>query len=188
MAQVFLAEHIALAFGGLVFNQTPQLRQSIPGYFLGEKLEGAVQTIEQIMLNPRPQPVLRAIPANYQQALYDYQGCKARIEASVWRRMELAQMPQHLLASANTTFGRNLLAALILGDMDYLNTDMPWIAGLLANHYQAPVRMLNAYLAAYLAAVQEHLEERSEVLVQGLTRLVKSQATTNQADQKARNR
>ena len=43
--------NIPVAFGGLVFNRVPALRNSIPAWFLGESVSGAVQQITQLASN-----------------------------------------------------------------------------------------------------------------------------------------
>ncbi|MCA9973900.1 MAG: MerR family transcriptional regulator, partial [Anaerolineales bacterium] len=55
-----LAEYVAdkghmLAFGGRIFNYIPQLRERIPGFFLGERLEGAARSVAQLLAQ-RPSP------------------------------------------------------------------------------------------------------------------------------------
>ncbi|MRR32972.1 hypothetical protein EG834_22165, partial [bacterium] len=40
--------NIPVAYGGLVFNRVPALRNSIPGWFLGESVSGAVSQIAQL--------------------------------------------------------------------------------------------------------------------------------------------
>lgn len=36
-----------LAFGGLIFNLLPDLRERLPGHFLGESLDNIVHSVEQ---------------------------------------------------------------------------------------------------------------------------------------------
>ena len=44
--------HIPLAYGGLIFNRVPELRQRIAATFLGESVEAAVDKIEQLIQSP----------------------------------------------------------------------------------------------------------------------------------------
>jgi hypothetical protein len=81
-------------------------------------------------------------------------------------------MPQRLLAIANLSFGRALLAALTLGRMDYLNADIDWVEGLLVNHHQIPADALDGYLVAYYEASHRHLDERGFVVLEWLSRLL----------------
>jgi hypothetical protein len=53
-------EGVPLAYGGLIFNQTPALRQHITGHFLGEALDTAVHAIGHILSTSPAVP--RAIP------------------------------------------------------------------------------------------------------------------------------
>ena len=40
------------AFGGLAFNQHPELRSDMPGTFLGETIEAGVEVVERLMAHP----------------------------------------------------------------------------------------------------------------------------------------
>ena len=62
-------EQVPLAYGGLIFNLLPALRQRIPGHFLGEQLEAAPQRVESLMTAPRPAPTPETVPDRYLQAL-----------------------------------------------------------------------------------------------------------------------
>ena len=71
---------------------------------------------------------------------------------------------QNNLAMANRELGLNIGAALALGDMDFLGTDIEWAAGLFRN-YRLPVEALYSYLHAYQQTVREQLDERSEPII-----------------------
>ena len=81
-------------------------------------------------------------------------------------------MPQRHLVAANASIGRNIIAALTLGDIDYLGPDLEWIEGLLVNHYQMPVHMLDDYLRAYYGALRTHLGHRGSAITGWLEQLL----------------
>ena len=64
-----------------------------------------------------------------------------------------------------------LLGALALGDMDYLDTDIAWLEGLLGNYGQ-PTELLRDYLVAYHRAAVDHLDERGAPVVAWLAKVI----------------
>jgi len=171
MAEVLLQARIPAAFGGLVFTEVPGLYAAIPGYYLGDKLENVLAEIEHIMTNLRPQPARRLVSYDYKEALEHFRSRQALIEADIWQHMPDV-MSQRLLAIANLSFGRALIAALTLGHMDYLNTNIDWVEGLLVNHHQIPAEALDGYLTAYYEASLRHLDEQGYVVLEWLSRLL----------------
>jgi methanogenic corrinoid protein MtbC1 len=155
MAQVLRQEQVPLAYGGLIFNLLPALRRRIPGHFLGEQLEAAPQVVESLMTAPRPAPTSEAIPDHYRRARDHFQERQGLVEAHVIQALH----DHNRLALANRELGWNIDAALGLGDMDFLGSDVEWVTGLLRN-YHLPAGALPGYLHAYHQAASEHLDER----------------------------
>lgn len=174
MAQMLQQEHVALAFGGAVFTYLPALRARIPGYFLGEHLDHTAQVVEQLLLSPRlaPPPSGMMASAAYQQALDHYREQQALIEAQVWQSMKTEQIAHERLAKANHKLARNIIAALILGDIEFVGPNVTWIQGLLINQ-QMPVEQLHHFLKAYCQAAQQHLAEPGQIIVNWLNRLTR---------------
>ena len=72
---------------------------------------------------------------------------------------------------ANRELGLNIGAALDLGNMAFLGTDIEWIDGLVKN-YRMPAESLDAYLQAYYRAARDQLDERGEPIVAWLGSLI----------------
>lgn len=171
MAELLLSERVPVAFGGLVFTEIPHLHEAIPGYYLGDKIENVIGEIEHIMTHLRPMQAQRQVSYDYKEALEHFRTRQAMIEAEIWERIG-ANIPKRLLATANLSFGRNILAALTLGDMDYLNPDVDWVEGLLVNHHQMPPDVLDDYLETYYQACIHHLDQSGYVVIEWLSRLL----------------
>jgi DNA-binding transcriptional MerR regulator len=169
-SQLLQQEGVPLAYGGLVFNLLPALRQRIAGHFLGEALETAPQRIESLMTAPRPVPTPETIPAVYLQALQHFEERQSLVEARVIQSLSSAGYAHNHLALANRELGLNISAALSLGDMDLLGTNIEWVTGLLGNH-QLPVEALFGYLHAYHQAAIEQLDERGQTIITWLDKL-----------------
>jgi hypothetical protein len=151
----------------------PALRARIPGHFLGERLEEATQVVEQVVSHPRPVPSGEPISEVYQAALAQFRERQGLIDASVWHSIDPVGPIRDNLTIANTHLALNIMAALTLGDMDFLGVDIEWIEGLLGNH-QLPSEMLYDYLNVYRQAANTHLDERGAPVVDWLTRVVEA--------------
>lgn len=172
MAYLLEEEQIPLAYGGLVFRNLPELAKVIPGYYLGDQLDSSLQAIEQIMLNPKVHRAVRQRPAAYAEAHDYFRRHQADIEASLWRGLAEIGIPHRRLDAANAIFGRNIRAALLLGDMNFLGPDLDWIENLLVNHFQMPADMLDRYLEMYFEAARDNLDERGDIVVAWLAGVV----------------
>ncbi|MEM7536390.1 MAG: MerR family transcriptional regulator [Chloroflexota bacterium] len=164
-ARFLFAENVPVAFGGRIFLRVPNLHESIPGYYLGKDLDEAIQIIEsKISIVSSPPKAMREVSREYIDAHNHYRERQARIEADVWRNTELLGIPQNILAEANISLGRNITAALNLGNMNYLGPDLEWIESLLVNHYQMPAHIVNVYIQLYYKACQKHLSDAGMIV------------------------
>jgi DNA-binding transcriptional MerR regulator len=155
MGQLLLNEHIPMAYGGRIFTQVPNLRPRIPGHYLGDQLDSAAQQVEQIMALPRAHPALISADPRYQDALRQFRARQAEIEAEVWRNLGPAPLLEEHLNKVNASLGRNIIAALTLGDLDFMQLDLAWLLELFHNHFAHIEQQLVAYLQVYIAAVEK---------------------------------
>jgi hypothetical protein len=93
------------------------------------------------------------------------------IEAFVWQSMDPTQEGRENLTVANTHLALNIMAALRLGEMDFLGVDIEWVEGLLGNH-RLPSQVLYDYLDVYRQAAKAHLDERGAPVIGWLERVV----------------
>jgi len=168
MAELVYEERIPLAFGGMIFSLIPELVKRIPGHYLGNEISKAPQVVEQLLHKPRLVGPVEPVPAAALATRDHYREHQALIEAHVWHKMR--HMPHDHLVNANTSMGRNILAALTLGDIRYVGSDIEWIEGLLIN-YGIPAEALHDYLTIYLEAIHNHLDERGQPITDWLSRL-----------------
>ena len=81
-------------------------------------------------------------------------------------------LPRRHLGTANQSLGRGIIAALTLGDMNYLHPDMEWVEGLLVNHYEMPAVVLDSYLEAYYNALMAHLDRPGYLVIEWMSQLL----------------
>ena len=64
VAQSIQEQKVLLGYGGLIFNHLPGLRKRIPGHFLGDTLEQAVQKIEQLITDQPETEEVEGVPGD----------------------------------------------------------------------------------------------------------------------------
>ncbi|MEA3337380.1 MAG: MerR family transcriptional regulator [Chloroflexota bacterium] len=175
-ALVTVAAGVPLAYGGLIFNLAPELRERIPGHFLGEDFEAASRLVDSLMTAPRPLPQVEQVSEAYGQARDHFKQFQPIIEASVIQAMGKVDMPCSRAALANRELSRGIGAALALGDMGLLGADIEWIKGLLANR-NVPAEALFAFLDVYDRAIRENLDARGQPISAWLGGLREGQGT-----------
>lgn len=176
MSRVLGAMRTPLAFGGRIFNRLPELRARMPGYFLGERLDEAAPNIEQWLTSSSAlQPVTEVapIPEECRQALQIYRENQSVIEAEVWQEFGAANLPPSCLNDNNRFLAHSVAAALSLGDLNYLNTDVAWGEKLLY-YYSLPPELLGDYLRIYRRAAEAHLDERGKPILDWLDDQIKA--------------
>lgn len=143
---------IPLAYGGLIFNHVPGLRQRIAATFLGESLESAVDEIAQLIQSPA---VLSPIPFDekYRALAHRFRLSRALIEKEVYAALQKDNIQIDTIENGNTFFGTRLAAALDLGDLVFLEGELTWVNGLLTSHH-LPAEQLRSYLGTYSRCVQ----------------------------------
>jgi methanogenic corrinoid protein MtbC1 len=161
MVQVLQEQDIQVAYGGLIFNLLPELRSRILGHFLGERLDEVPRVVESLMVAPRPAPEAEMVPERFRRAAEHFREQRGLIEARLVQSLIAEGVSSNHLAVANRELGLNIGAALALGDMAFLGTDIEWVEGLIKN-YRMPAESLDAYLRAYYGVAQEQLDERGE--------------------------
>jgi MerR family transcriptional regulator, light-induced transcriptional regulator len=155
------------AFGGYVYNRIPTLRHRIPGYFLGEKLDNVANQVEKILEMKSSPPISEPISGDYQSAIEEILDHQFQIEARVWETIKGNDVSLDDLQTVNYYLGKNIIAALKLGNIEFLKPEIDWIAGLIKNHGLAP-STLSEYMRSYAAAVTKYMPEFGQIVVEFL--------------------
>ena len=170
MAQVLQKEKVPMAYGGLVFNLIPDLRSRIPGHFLGERIDLSTKTAEDLIAAPRPLPTTEAVSEACLQAKTQFEERQGIIEAELGHVLSGSGIPVSHLSVANRALALDIRAALALGDMELMGTDIEWIRGLLS-HQGVPPAVLPAYLKAYSQAIQTQMDGSGQPIADWLARV-----------------
>jgi DNA-binding transcriptional MerR regulator/methylmalonyl-CoA mutase cobalamin-binding subunit len=160
----------SIGYGGGVFNALPAIRSRIPGHFLGESLAAAADVVESLMSAPRPAPGGGPVPAEAHTALEHFRERQGPIEAKMAQAAGAIGLSAGQMAHANEEFALHLEAALALGDVALLDTDIASVEQRLAQE-NMPAGTLGRYLSAYCQVAEEELDERGELILAWLRRV-----------------
>lgn len=140
--------NVPLAFGGYVFGTIPQLRERVPGHFLGNDLSIVPQVVEQLIQQRPATPAFIPVSEEYQLALAHFRERSGMIVTHVWRRLRGHGMDDEDLEDANHYLTANIISALKLGDLAYIDPNLQWLEGMMVN-YDLPPNNLHRYLTTY---------------------------------------
>jgi DNA-binding transcriptional MerR regulator len=171
MARFFQAHGARLAYGGYVFNNRPELRPRMPGYYLGETLTAAAATVAEILTVGPPMPPGLPTPATHYQALAEFNRQCWIIEGRVWRILQREGWSEDQLQVANLNLAQHMRAALVIGDMNLIDQELHWLKQLLVYH-QVPEPFLARYLVIYAQEARNLLDESSRPIIEWLDRAV----------------
>jgi DNA-binding transcriptional MerR regulator/methylmalonyl-CoA mutase cobalamin-binding subunit len=163
-AALFLKEQkVQLGYGGAIFNHLPELRQRIPGHFLGTRIEDAVGNIEELLIRQPPTPDHLPAPLDHLDALKAFQEKQGLIETDL-REVEQPGLSAERVRMTNFYLSRNIEAALRLGDIHFVEREIDWANGLMANASYDPQQMLQ-FLQSYGRAMGKHLDQRGQLIL-----------------------
>lgn len=156
-----------IVYGGRIFNIHPGLRGAIPGHFLGERLDTAVETIEQVLVDFPPLPPLQSTSDEHEKTLRLFLLKRPLIESAVNHHFHNSELQTEYLDNANRYMGANIVAALQLGNIAYLNSEIAWLVHMLHNQNRG-IDSLRVYFKQYAAAVRQHLGGQSNLIADWL--------------------
>ena len=171
MAHLLQQRRIPLAYGGRIFNHIPGIRERIPGHFLGQQMEEIPHVVARLLSHRPSIPAVAPIPVDYEQALKHYTRYQPVIEASLWHKISDMGMPQMELARANQNMAQHIKAALKLGDLNFISSDLAWLSELLFN-YEIPHAWLQRYLVAYSEVIATEINGRGVPILNWLGQLL----------------
>jgi MerR family transcriptional regulator, light-induced transcriptional regulator len=170
MGEIAAAKGLPLAYGGRIAVVAPVVRQRLPGHYLGDSLPEAVERIEALLQLATPSPSALAPTAVYRRSLQAFDAALPLIVADLSTEMGSA-MPAGVLHEANLNFTAGIRAALKLGDIELLGSDIAWVEGLIGSR-QMNHGSLASYLHACARAAQSRMGEASQPItswINGLT-------------------
>ena len=163
-AQMLNAQGICVGFGGRIFNLQSALCRRVAGHFLGETIEAAIGKIESLVTAPSKSPEAEAIAEEYISALVSFQSRRPQIEATLIQSVGALGFSMDVMETATKFLGENLAAALKLGDVTLIDSEIDWVTTLLKSNH-IPEKTLHDYMALYAGAVNQHINGAGKPLI-----------------------
>lgn len=160
-ALILSSRDISVAFGGRIFSIHPELSASFSGYFLGHDLLAALDQIE-VLLNKKlrpPQP--RSASPAYVAAHHAFVSKRGQIELTLREWIEPLSMAPDNIKTGIHFLGENITAALQLGDMSLVSSEVEWLKVLLQFHEAQPEQLIH-FMETYSAAVNKNINGQGE--------------------------
>jgi hypothetical protein len=155
-AQILRSKNIQVSFGGRIFSMHPDLHHSIAGHFLGSDLLTAVEQVELILDHRIRDAAPRPTSAEYMAAHQAFDSRRGQIELTFRQMLEPLSLAPENINTGLHFLGDNILAALQLGDMSHVSSELDWLKTLL-QAYQADPRQLIHFMQTYSAAVNKNI-------------------------------
>jgi len=166
-AQVLSSQKIHVAFGGRIFNVHTDLPQSIAGTFLGRHLPSAIEQVELILDHRIKEPTPRPASPEYLTAHQAFTSRRGQIELTFRQMLEPLFISPENIKTGLDFLGDNIIAALQLGDISHVSTEMDWLGTLLQAHAADPQQLIH-FMETYSAAVNKNINGQGKPIFQWL--------------------
>jgi hypothetical protein len=161
------SKKIPVAFGGRIFSIHPDLTHTISGFFLGENLPEALDQIEKI-LDENAKPHRSKIASqDYIAAQQAFLSRRGQIELTIKQLLEPLAISPEDIKTGIQFLGDNISAALQLGDLSYVSTEVDWLRTLLKS-YDTPPQQLIYFMETYSQAVDQNINGQGKPIYEWL--------------------
>jgi hypothetical protein len=134
---------------------------------LGQTLEAGLEKIESLLASPADSPQVVLPSTEYVQTLKVFQHKRPLVENTLNEQLQPFGVNPEYFSTANQFLGNNLVAALQLGSLRFIDSELDWLENLIRVQ-RLPQQVISAYLGTYARAVETHLGENGRVIVQWL--------------------
>jgi methylmalonyl-CoA mutase cobalamin-binding subunit len=167
VALVLSNKNIAVAFGGRIFSIHAELPNAIPGYFLGNNLPAAIEQIEAFLVRRiRPHTIKAASPM-YVAAHQAFVSKRAQIELTFKQLLEPLGISPENIKTGIHFLGDNIIAALQLGDLSHVSTEIDWLKTLLQAYDTSPKQLIH-FMETYSTAVDRNINGQGKPIFEWL--------------------
>jgi len=166
-AQVLSSKKIPVAFGGRIFSIHPELHQSIAGHFLGQQLQSAIEQVELILDRRLKEPAPRPASQEYVAAHQAFTSKRGQIDLTFKQMLEPLFIAPENIKTGIDFLGDNIIAALQLGNLAHVSTEVDWLKTLL-QAYETDPRQLIYFMETYSAAVNKNINGQGRPIFQWL--------------------
>lgn len=175
-AYVLSSQEIPVAFGGRIFNLRPTISESIPGYFLGNDIPTALEEIETLLKGNLRKRVLKVLTHAYAAAHLAFTAKRPQIEMTVRESLEPLSISPEDIETGIHFLGENIAAALQLGDMSHVSTEIDWLQGLLHSHGSSE-NQLTYFMQTYAKAIDKSINGQGKPIFEWIEAEVRKLAS-----------
>ena len=166
-------QQVPLAFSGNIFTQIPALADRIPGLYLGPRLPAAMTLIEKTLSEPEPPSISTQFSNPYEPLAEVFDSQLSLLENAAFQitlEQYNLEIPATLIQDANHYFFQDMIAALKLGDINFLTPNIDWIKGLLLSR-NYPQEIFFTYLSSFARICEQNLGSQAEPILTWLTKI-----------------
>jgi DNA-binding transcriptional MerR regulator/methylmalonyl-CoA mutase cobalamin-binding subunit len=171
MTQHLGSRGILVAYGGGVFVRIPDLTNRVHGHYLGDDIGQVHARVEQVLSLSGQTRQPDAPPPDLIDLLKSYRSNRTQLVNVLQQDPALQPIKPEHLDIANQHLSHNIEAALTLGDLTFLQSDLTWVQGLLSN-LALPTQSLANYINQYAQAVEQVMGPAGEEISQTLRQIV----------------
>lgn len=158
---------IPVGFGGRIFSIHPGLPETIAGYYLGNTLNSAIDEIELVLGKKVKQPQPKPASPVYLAAHQAFLSKRGQIDLTVRQSLEPLAIAPDNIKTGTHFLGENITAALQLGDMSPVSTEVDWLKMLLQFHQDQPEHLIY-FMETYSNAVNQNINGQGKPIVEWL--------------------
>jgi hypothetical protein len=166
-AEMLSSHNIPVAFGGRIFGIHPSLIESIPGHYLGNVLAASVENIELLLNEKIKRLPARAASPTYLATHNAYISSRTQIELTFKELLEPLSISPEAIKTGIYFLGENISAALQLGDLSYVSTEIDWLKGLLRAHESSEDQLIH-FMQTYSQAVNQNIDGQGQPIYEWL--------------------
>ena len=155
-ANLLINKGINVAYGGRIFNLRPEMTSYIAGHHLGSDFSASVTEVENILSGKRKAVQLKAASQEYVAAHQFFLSKRADIEITLRTLIKPLNISSEDYQTGIHHLGDNIIAALALGNINYVSDEMEWVKYLL-HAYRQPEEELVKLMDAYAKAIDKHI-------------------------------
>ncbi len=166
-AVLLFSKKIPVAFGGRIFSIHSQLPATISGFYLGDNLSEAVENIEMI-LDKKVKPHQPKTPSrSHVAALQAFVARRGKIELTIEQLIGPLSISSENSQPGMHFLGDNIAAAIQLGDLSHVSTEVDWLKSFLQFHEAQPGQLIHL-MEAYSQAVNKIIKEQGSPISEWL--------------------
>jgi methanogenic corrinoid protein MtbC1 len=166
-ALVLASQNIPIAYGGRIFSVHPDLRESIAGSFLGDTLGAALENIDLLLVEKMKKRSAQAISPLYSATHAAFVAKRPQIELTFKELLEPLSISPEDIKTGMHFLGENITAALQLGDMAHVSTEIDWLKGLLQAHGSSEAQLIQ-FLLTYSQAINQNINGQGKPIFEWL--------------------